>query len=267
MLDDPEVDAVIIATRHNLHATMALAALRGRQARLLEKPLALDGVPSSTHRAFFAEAGSTRAPILLTGFNRRFSPHARRIARARGVAHATRWCINYRMNAGYIPLDHWVARRGGRRPQHRRGVPHLRPVHLPDRRARRTTSRPSAIRPTTGHYSSQDNFAATISFDDGSVATLTYTALGSKDYPKEQLEVFVDGKVIALDDYQSLDRRPARRRRALDDAPAGEGPEGGARGVRARPSGRRRVADPALAAGPGDRDRARGRETRSTRSI
>ena len=59
-----------------------------------------------------------------------------------------------------------------------------------------------------------DNFVATIAFEDGSVATLTYTALGSPDHPKEQLEVFVDGKVIALDDYRTLTVTGASARRA-----------------------------------------------------
>jgi predicted dehydrogenase len=61
-----------------------------------------------------------------------------------------------------------------------------------------------SIRPSTGHYARTDNFAASLRFEDGSVATLTYTALGSAAHSKEQMEVFVDGKVIALDDYRKL---------------------------------------------------------------
>jgi hypothetical protein len=49
---------------------------------------------------------------------------------------------------------------------------------------------------------SNENFVATIRFNDGSIATLTYTSLGSKDHPKEQMEVFVDGKVLLLNDYK-----------------------------------------------------------------
>ena len=54
-------------------------------------------------------------PVLLTGFNRRFSPP---IVRATEVLRnrSTPMIVNYRMNAGYIPLDHWVhtAEGGGR---------------------------------------------------------------------------------------------------------------------------------------------------------
>ena len=111
--------------------------------------------------------------------------------------------LDYRMNAGYIPLDHWVhTEEGGGR---NRGeachiydlFTYLTGGHVTDVQAR-------SIRPHTGHYSSSDNFVATMGFSDGSVATLTYTSLGSAEHPKEQLEVYVDGKVIVLDDYRKL---------------------------------------------------------------
>lgn len=48
------------------------------------------------------------------------------------------------------------------------------------------------------------NFVATISYEDGSVCTLTYPALGSKSHPKESMEIFCDGKVLSMSDYKSL---------------------------------------------------------------
>src|SRR5262249_5257105 len=62
----------------------------------------------------------------------------------------------------------------------------------------------SAIRPSTGHYRAHDNFTASVSLADGSVANLTYTALGSKDHAKERLEILCDGQVASLDDYKNL---------------------------------------------------------------
>ena len=80
VLKDPAIDAVIIATRHNLHAPMALAALQAGKHVLLEKPLALSSAQLDSIVRFFAELPSSApAPVLLTGFNRRFSPHARRL--------------------------------------------------------------------------------------------------------------------------------------------------------------------------------------------
>jgi predicted dehydrogenase len=69
-----------------------------------------------------------------------------------------------------------------------------------------------AIKPAGGYYTHTDNFVTNLRFDDGSVGSLTYTALGSKDYPKEKLEVYVDGKVLAMDDYLELTVTGARQK-------------------------------------------------------
>jgi predicted dehydrogenase len=60
----------------------------------------------------------------------------------------------------------------------------------------------ASIQPASGHFRRDDNFVATLSFDDGSLATLTYTALGHKAHPKERMELFFDGVVAELDDYR-----------------------------------------------------------------
>lgn len=203
VLEDPDVDAVIIATRHNLHATMALQALRAGKHVLLEKPLALSASELRDIEQFFANAASTSTtPILLTGFNRRFSPHARR-AREWVERRGNPMLLDYRMNAGYIPPDHWTqsSEGGGRNLGEACHIYDLF-TYLTGGRIEQVQA--AAIRPATAYYKGQDNFTSSLSFDDGSVATLTYTALGSKDYPKERLEMFVDGKVISLDDYKSL---------------------------------------------------------------
>jgi predicted dehydrogenase/threonine dehydrogenase-like Zn-dependent dehydrogenase len=200
VLADPEIDAVIIATRHNLHAAMALQALRAGKHVLLEKPLALSSAELDEIGAFF-EAAAGETPILLTGFNRRFSAYARRI-REWTARRAGPMILNYRMNAGHLPADHWVhsAEGGGRNLGE---ACHIYDLFTYLTGARVTSVDAAAVH-AAGHFRSDDNFVATLRFDDGSVASLTYTALGSKDYPKERLDVFVDGKVIQLDDYKAL---------------------------------------------------------------
>ncbi len=201
VLKDPDVDAVIIATRHDTHATLALNALRAGKHVLLEKPLALTEGELGAIERFYEEAkGPT--PVLLTGFNRRFSPYAQRIA-SLVQKRSNPMVINYRMNAGYIPLDHWVhgPEGGGRN----RGEA----CHIYDLFTFLTGSpvksvQAMAIAPSTSYYCASDNFVATMGFEDGSVATLTYTALGSTEFPKESMEIFVDGMVISLNDYRSL---------------------------------------------------------------
>lgn len=203
ILRDPEVDAVLIAARHHLHASMALMALRAGKHVLVEKPLCLTWEELAEIRKFYDEIPPySTAPVLLTGFNRRFSRYAVRMHE--WVKDRTNpMILNYRMNAGYVPLDHWTQTEegGGRNIGEA--------CHIYDLFTYLTGStavdiQVSHISPTTGYYSRQDNFIATIKFEDGSIASLTYAALGSKDYPKEQLDIYVDGKNILLHDYTRL---------------------------------------------------------------
>ncbi len=203
ILDDPEVDAVLISTRHNLHATMALKALKANKHVLLEKPLALNRAELKEIMDFYSSfSADTPLPILLTGFNRRFSCYARRIYELIKNRNNP-MILNYRMNAGYLPLDHWVHTEegGGRNLGEACHIYDLF-TYLTDSEILSVDAK--AIKPNTSYYSSRDNFVVTLTFKDGSVATLTYTALGSKEYPKEQCEIFVDGKVLFLDDYRKL---------------------------------------------------------------
>jgi predicted dehydrogenase/threonine dehydrogenase-like Zn-dependent dehydrogenase len=209
VLADPEIDAVLIATRHDLHARMTLEALRAGKHVLVEKPLCLSEAELEEVEAFFAQRNGTPGPVLLTGFNRRFSPHSRTVrelTRGRGNP----MILNYRMNAGHIPLDHWVhgPEGGGRNVGEACHVYDLFGF-LTDARVEGVAA--VAVRPKTpGYYSPRDNFAATATFTDGSVATLTYTAMGSRDHPKEQMEVFCEGKAVVLDDYKKTTVRGAK---------------------------------------------------------
>ncbi|HEX3048425.1 MAG TPA: bi-domain-containing oxidoreductase [Bacillota bacterium] len=204
VLEDREVDAVLISTRHNLHAQMALAALQAGKHVLVEKPLALELDELDGIINFFptGESGNTTQPILLTGFNRRFSRFSRRIFEL--IQDRTNPMIcNYRMNAGYLPEDHWIHQEeGGGRNQGE--ACHIYDLFTYFTGSKVTSVAVEAIAPNTGYYQKNDNFVVTLKFADGSVAVLTYTALGCNAYPKESLEIFVDGKVLALDDYREL---------------------------------------------------------------
>ncbi len=204
VLADPEVDAVLIATRHDLHADLALRALEAGKHVLVEKPLGISREEVDRIEAFFAEreAAGEPAPVLLTGFNRRFSPFAQRLAELL-ERRSDPWQAVYRMNAGYIPLDHWVhgPEGGGRNVGE---ACHIYDLFTFLAGARVTRVHAEAIAPRTGAYARNDNFTAVVTFEDGSVATLVYTALGSPEHPKEQAEVYCDGKVYVLDDYRAL---------------------------------------------------------------
>lgn len=210
LLSDAEIDAVLIATRHHLHADQALAALQAGKHVLLEKPLALTREERDKIASFYSSASGRKAvPMLLTGFNRRFSPLAQEIQQV--VSNRTNpMVINYVMNAGYLPMDHWVhgEEGGGRNLGEACHIYDLF-TFLTDARVRDIDVK--NVQPTTEYYSVTDNFVTSIAFDDGSLATLTYTALGSPEFPKEQMQVFVDGKVIGLEDYKRAYFKGVRR--------------------------------------------------------
>ena len=63
----------------------------------------------------------------------------------------------------------------------------------------------SSITLETEQYARNENFVATIKYKDGSICNLIYTALGTKEVSKEKMEIYVDGKIICLDDYKKLE--------------------------------------------------------------
>lgn len=203
VLNDPEVDAVIIATRHHQHGEMALAALKAGKHVLVEKPLVLNADELMALDYHISLHQDKPLPVLLTGYNRRFSPYARRMAEI--LQHRTGPLIlNYRMNAGYIPSEHWVhgPEGGGRNLGE---ACHIYDLFTFLVNADVVDVHAAAIRPLSPYDHAHDNFIATLTFAEGSVASLTYTAMGAKDYPKEMADIYVDGKLMVLSDYKSFD--------------------------------------------------------------
>lgn len=201
VLGDEQVDLVIIATRHHLHAELALRALRAGKHVFVEKPLALTVDELDGLERFFAE-GTGERPLLMTGFNRRFSPGVRAVKQMLS-GRSGPMLIDYRMNAGHIPGSHWVhgAEGGGRNVGE---ACHIYDVFQFLTGSTWTGVSVSCISPKSRHFRSDDNFVASATYADGSVCTLTYTALGAKSFPKERMDVFCDGMVLALDDYKQL---------------------------------------------------------------
>lgn len=201
ILKDDQVDLVMITTRHDLHGQMALQALRAGKHAFVEKPLTLKVEELAEIEQFYAE--NPDGPLLMVGFNRRFAPAMQTIRQVL-EKRTTPIIANYRMNAGFIPPEHWVhgAEGGGRNIGEA--------CHIYDLfnslcgGTKEVAVNAYSIDPVSKQWNKNDNFVATIKYADGSVCTLTYTALGDKSYPKEKMEVFADGKVIVMDDYKSV---------------------------------------------------------------
>ncbi len=201
ILANPDIDAVMIATRHNLHGPMVLEALQAGKHVFVEKPLCLTQAELDAIGVFFEVAGDM-APVLMVGFNRRFS-YADALTGA--VANrAAPMIVNYRVNAGFISQDSWVqgAEGGGRNLGE---ACHFYDffTHLTGAGVKKVDV--ATITPGTEHYARNDNFVATLSFTDGSIATLTYTALGGPGHSKERIDLYVDGKVLSVDDYHCFE--------------------------------------------------------------
>jgi predicted dehydrogenase/threonine dehydrogenase-like Zn-dependent dehydrogenase len=207
LLADPEIDLVLIAARHDVHGPMALQALEAGKHVFVEKPLALTADELDAIEGFYDDHPD--GPVLMTGFNRRFSPAVETI-RARLAGRTSPVIVDYRMNAGHIPLDHWVhgPEGGGRNLGEACHIYDLFGASCgtvaPD------SVRATSIQPRSAHWARNDNFVATMAMADGSVCTLTYTALGDKTFPKERMDVFGDGKVFQLDDYKRVDVFPGK---------------------------------------------------------
>jgi predicted dehydrogenase len=204
VLADPDIDAVLICTRHDLHAVQAAEALRAGKHVFLEKPMAIDreqlALLAGTLREL-TEAGG--CPAFLMGFNRRFSPHAVRMREAlAGRVHPL--MARYRMNAGPLPADHWTrGPEGGGRAVGE--ACHILDLFGFLAGAPASAVSATAIRSAARDCPSEDNFVATLTYADGSVCTLLYTALGPQGFPKEQMEVYTDGSVAVLEDYRALE--------------------------------------------------------------
>lgn len=209
-LTDPVIDAVIIATRHNLHSQIVLEALEAGKHVFVEKPLAIQREDLEKISEFYKQRKEHKSPLLCTGFNRRFSPYLK--AAYDVVKRRTNpMIITYRMNAGYIPLDHWIhTEEGGGRNLSE--ACHIYDVFTYLTESEVVDVNSFKIIPTTEYYSTRDNFIAIINFDDGSMASLTYTALGSIEHPKEMMEIFVDGKTIKLYNYKKIEFYGTRKK-------------------------------------------------------
>ena len=211
LLADPEVDALIIATRHHLHASMAAAALAAGKDVLVEKPLAT--TPGGLDQIVQAHVeGRAR---LMVGFNRRFAPFSVRARQALEERQSPA-VVHIRINAEPVPPDSWVldtVEGGGRI------VGEV--CHFVDLVQYLTGSRPVRVyaHPVGGQPSkpSDDGVTATLRLEDGSVASILYVTVGDRAYPRERIEIFWEGKVCVIDNFRRLElvRRGKRRRHRL----------------------------------------------------
>ncbi len=198
ILDDSNVDAVLIAVGHSLHARFVCETLAAGKHAFVEKPL---GMNVEDIRRILEAVAADDGKHVTVGFNRRFSPHTvkmKQLLASRGEPLA----MTMTVNAGFIPPDHWVqdpVRGGGRIIGEA--------CHFIDLMAHLAGSpvvTVSATRMGGGVAVRDDKMSISLGFADGSVGTVNYFANGSKSYPKELLEVFSDGRVLRLENFRRI---------------------------------------------------------------
>jgi predicted dehydrogenase/threonine dehydrogenase-like Zn-dependent dehydrogenase len=199
ILNDPEIDTVFIVTRHDSHGRYVVEALSRKKNVFVEKPLALSHSELEEVRRAFQDAGTH----LMVGFNRRFAPFTQRLKEFfRSRKHPV--MLDYRVNAGPLPLGHWAIdpNEGGDRirgevchfidlAQYIVGQPPVKVLAQP------IVSDQSELIP--------QSVVVSLTYLDGSIATIRYTSDGNRSFGRERLEAFCDQGVAVLDNFKRLE--------------------------------------------------------------
>ncbi|HEX7115965.1 MAG TPA: bi-domain-containing oxidoreductase [Steroidobacter sp.] len=199
VLASPEVDAVVIATRHDSHGTLVAKALRAGRSVFVEKPLAISLEDLEMVEEALRQSTLSDSPRLMVGFNRRFAPTVgtlKKLIEAKAAPPA----FVYTINAGAVPAGHWTVDTsvgGGRLVGEA--------CHFVD------LLRYLAAAPIEeccvygiGTDQAQDTFSIGLRFVNGALGTVHYFANGHSAFPKERLEVFCGGAVLQLDNFRTL---------------------------------------------------------------
>ena len=210
LIDDKDVNLVLVTSRHDSHARYVAEALRAGKSVFVEKPLALNNEELEAVLEAYAEAeraGTT--PLLMVGYNRRFSEPIRAIQRL-FAGRTEPLAMHYRVNAGFTPSTHWMQHpdQGGRfigEGGHFVDVMQFLCGALP--------TSVHAVAPTdSARRYNNDNVLITITFADGSVGTIHYLANGANAVEKEYLEVFGESKTARMWNFKKLECAVARKK-------------------------------------------------------
>ncbi len=191
-------DVIIIASPHKYHCDQIINALEHNKAVFVEKPM-VTTFEQLERLTPFLEKNSI--PFCVD-YNRSYAPFVRAIREQIGKR-SSPLVVHYRMNVGFIPKEHWI--------QTEVGAERIigEACHIVDLFCSLTDSKPvsvsvETVKPRAENLFVTDNFSAQISFADGSLCTLLYTALGHAGMGKERMEVYFDSKTIVMDDYKTL---------------------------------------------------------------
>ena len=205
ILEDPNIDLVMVLTRHGSHAKWVCEALRARKNVFVEKPLSINESQLTQVIQTYTELRTLNSelPFLMVGFNRRFAP-----ATQEAVGFFSKvprpLMVAVRVNVGHIPKESWV-----HDPEEGGGNIVGEVCHFVDLIQAVTGSLPvrvyaQSIRPQSDAVISEDNVVITLTMADGSIATITYSAMGDKTFGKERVEIFGGGTVCVIENFRKM---------------------------------------------------------------
>lgn len=193
-----DTDAIMVTTRHDTHASSVTAAINANKHVYVEKPIALNVEELQLINS--AKVSNPNSQVMI-GFNRRFAPSTVDVVNHfKGVKSPL--VVNIRINSGFIPADHWIqdpAVGGGRVIGEG--------CHFVDLASALTSSNPktvTCIGTAKDNKSAllNDNVSIMLTFENGSIANIIYTADGSKAMQKETVEVFGGGRSATINDFK-----------------------------------------------------------------
>lgn len=195
-----DIDALIITTRHNSHADMLALALDNDKHVFVEKPLAINREQlNKVEDASKAALARGVSPVLMVGFNRRYSPLVQTMMQLLSARSGPKVLL-MTVNAGAIPLDHWT-----QDPEVGGGRVIGECCHFIDLlRYLVGDAIVGVAAAAMDDGPARDSVSIRLDFADGSTGTIIYTANGHRSFPKERLEVFSEGSILQLDNFRSL---------------------------------------------------------------
>jgi len=196
VIQNEKINTVFIATQHNTHAKFVLEAIKAGKNVFVEKPLAMNEEELQEIVLAYENGKSS----LMVGFNRRFAPVSKKIKdEFSNVGEPL--VMNFRVNAGFIPKDHWTQTDAG-------GGRIIGEIcHFIDLMQYFTDSLPvkvyaESIGINSAKIKNDDNIVINVKFANGSVGVLTYIANGDKALPKERFEISAGEKIAIIDDFK-----------------------------------------------------------------
>lgn len=196
LFSDTKTNTIFIATRHDSHYTYVMKAIEHQKHVFVEKPLCMNEEELEKIKDAYQSANT----FVMVGFNRRFAPQIQQIHQLFSKLKQP-VAINYRINAGTLPADHWIhdaAVGGGRMIGEA--------CHFIDLAAYLSGSKIISVSAQAIKDSNhlRDTVSIQLKMENGSIANLSYFSNGNKNMSKEYLEVFGSGVVATLDDFKDL---------------------------------------------------------------